>query len=125
MVGAIVFFVCMVLSVGGFQMLCFLYEKNRKIYKRLLLVPYVEAVIGIVLCILLFTAEIFDIFLVFLFFMIMPMIHVTIYYCMPYRSEKLPREVGLRFFAFIFGYIAILGVILLWAKHTHNIGSGI
>ena len=61
MVGAIVFFVLMMLSVWGFQLLCFRYEKNKKIYKRLLLIPYVEAV----------------------------------------------------------------GVILLWAKHTHNIGSGI
>ena len=125
MVGAIVFFVCMVLSIGGFQLLCFRYEKNKKIYKRLLLIPYVEAVIGIVLCILVFMLEILEIILVFLFFMIMPMIHVTIYYCVPYWREKLPRKVGLRFLVFVFGYIAILGVILLWAKHTHNIGSGI
>ena len=120
----IVFFVLMMLSIWGFHYLCFKYEKNKKIYKRLLLVPYVEAAIGIVLCILVFTSEILEIFLVFLFFMIMPMIHVTFYYCVPYRSEKLPRKVGLRFFAFVLGYIAILGVILLWAKHTYNVGSG-
>lgn len=125
MIGAIVFFVLMMLSIWGFQLLCSLYEKNKKIYKRLRLVPYVEAVIGVVLCILVFMSEIMEIFFVFLFFMIMPMIHVTIYYCVLYRSEKLPRKVGLRFFAFVLGYIAILGVILLWAKNTHNIGSGI
>lgn len=125
MVAAIAFFVLMMLSIWGFQLLCSLYEKNKKIYKRLLLVPYVEAVIGIILCILVFASEMLEILLVFLFFMIMPMIHVTIYYCMPYRREKLPRKVGLRFFAFVFGYIAILGVILLWAKHTHNSGLGI
>lgn len=125
MIGAIVFFVLMMLSIWGFQLLCSLYEKNKKVYKRLLLVPYVEAVIGVVLCILVFTTEMFEIFLVFLFFMIMPMIHVTIYYCVPYWREKLPRKVSLRFLAFVLGYLAILGVILLWAKHTHNIGSGI
>ena len=119
MVVGIVFFVLMMLSVGGFQLLCFRYEKNEKIYKRLLLLPYVEAAIGIVLCILVFMLEILEIILVFLYFMIMPMIHVTIYYCVPYWREKLPRKVGLRFFAFVLGYITILGGILLWVRNTH------
>lgn len=125
MVVGIVFFVLMMLSVWGFHLLCFRYEKNKKIYKRLLLIPYVEAIIGIVLCILVFTTEIYEILFVFLFFMILPLIHAGFYYCVPYWKEKLPWKVRLRFLAFVLGYIAILGVILLWAKHTYNVGSGI
>ena len=125
MVVGIVFFVLMMLSVWGFHLLCFRYEKNKKIYKRLLLISYVEAIIGIVLCILVFTTEIYEILFVFLFFMILPLIHAGFYYCVPYWKEKLPWKVRLRFLAFVLGYIAILGVILLWAKHTYNIGSGI
>lgn len=125
MIVGIVGFVLMMLSVWGFQLLCFKYEKNRKIYKRLLPVPYVEAVIGIVLCILVFTTEIYELLLVFLFFMIMPLLHVGFYYCVPYWKEKLPWKVRLRFLAFVLGYIAILGAILLWAKHAYNIGSGV
>ena len=125
MVVGIVFFVLMMLSVWGFHLLCFRYEKNKKIYKRLLLIPYVEAIIGIVLCILVFTTEIYEILFVFLFFMILPLIHAGFYYCVPYWKEKLPWKVRLRFLAFVLGYIAILGVILLWAKHTYNIGSGL
>lgn len=125
MVVGIVFFVLMMLSVWGFHLLCFRYEKNKKIYKRLLLIPYVEAIIGIVLCILVFTTEIYEILFVFLFFMILPLIHAGFYYCVPYWKEKLPWKVRFRFLAFVLGYIAILGVILLWAKHTYNIGSGL
>ncbi len=125
MVVGIVFFVLMMLSVWGFHLLCFRYEKNKKIYKRLLLIPYVEAIIGIVLCILVSTTEIYEILFVFLFFMILPLIHAGFYYCVPYWKEKLPWKVRLRFLAFVLGYIAILGVILLWAKHTYNVGSGI
>lgn len=125
MVVGIVFFVLMVLSVWGFHYLGLKYKKDKKIYKRLLLVPYVEAVIGIVLCILFFTTKIYEILFGFLFFMILPMIHAGFYYCVPYWKEKLPWKVRFRFLAFVLGYIAILGVILLWAKHTYNIGSGI
>lgn len=123
MIGAIVFFVFMMLSIWGFQLLCFKYEKNEKIYKRLQLVPYVEAVIGIVLCILIFVTRIYELLFVFLFFLIMPLLHAGFYCCVPYWREKLPRKVGLRFLAFVLGYIAILGVILLWAIYTHNRGS--
>lgn len=125
MVVGIVFFVLMVLSVWGFHYLGLKYKKDKKIYKRLLLVPYVESVIGIVLCILFFTTKIYEILFGFLFFMILPMIHAGFYYCVPYWKEKLPWKARLRFLAFVLGYIAILGVILLWAKHTYNIGSGI
>ncbi len=125
MIVGIVYFVLMMLSIWGFHLLCFRYEKNKKIYKRLLLVPYVEAVIGIVLCILFFTTEIYEILFAFLFFMIMPLLHAGFYYCVPYWKEKLLWKVRLRFLAFVLGYIAILGAILLWAKHTYNIGSGI
>lgn len=119
MVVGIVFFVLMMLSVWGFHLLCFRYEKNKKIYKRLLLIPYVEAIIGIVLCILVFTTEIYEILFVFLFFMILPMIHAGFYYCVPYWKEKLPWKVRLRFLAIVLGYITILGGILLWVRSTH------
>lgn len=125
MAAAIVFCVLMMLSIWGFQLLCFKYEKNEKVYKRLQLVPYVEAVIGIVLCILVFTTEIYELLCVCLFFMIMPLLHSGFYYCVPYWKEKLPWKVRLRFLAFVLGYIAILGAILLWAKHAYNIGSGV
>ena len=125
MAAAIVFFILMMLSIWGFQLLCFKYEKNRKIYKRLQLVPYVEAVIGIALCILIFVTKIYELLFVFLFFLIIPLLHAGFYYCVPYWREKLPRKVGLRFLAFVLGYIAILGAILLWAKHAYNIGSGV
>ena len=119
MIGAIVFFVLMMLSIWGFQLLCFKYKKNEKIYKRLLLIPYVEAVIGIVLCILIFVTKMYELLFVFLFFMIMPLLHAGFYYCVPYWREKLPRKVGLWFLAFVLGYLAILGVILFWGKNTY------
>ena len=118
MVVGIIFFVFMMLSVWGFQLLCFKYKKNKKIYKRLLLIPYVEVAIGIVLCILMFTTEVYEMMFVLLFFLILPLIHACFYYCIPYWKEKLPWKVRRRFLVFVLGYLAILGVILLWVRNT-------
>lgn len=93
-----------------FLVICNMFKNRKDIYKKLYLVPYVEVIIAMLLCYFgvagYFESDV--LFLLTILFLLLPFVHMVMYYCIPYWKTKIPRDQGLRMMLFVFGYCAVM-----------------
>lgn len=93
--------------------ICNKFQNRKRIYKRLLAIPYGEAILAMCLFCFLFTSDFESdgLFFLSLIFLLLPFVHIFVYYCIPYYKTKIPRNKAFQLIAFILGYVAIIAVL--------------
>ena len=99
---------------GYFGSICNKYHNKKHIYKWLLAVPYVEAVLAMssVYYVLNRGLENDLLVIIVVLIVIMPLVHIIQYYYIPNRNTKMPINKRIKIILFIIGYcMAVMGVL--------------
>lgn len=98
---------------------CRKYKDKKKIYKWFVVIPYAEMIVSLILFCALYLNN-FDgnvLFLVMLGLMLLPFIHLFMFYYVPCGNEKVPRIKGIQCLIILFCYI-FLALGLLYCFHS-------
>lgn len=106
---------------------CRKYKDKKKVYKWFVVIPYTEMIVSLVLFCVLYLNN-FDgnvLFLVMLGLMLLPFMHLFMFYCVPYGNEKVPRIKGIQCLIILFFYVVlVLGLLYCFYSGVFLFGFG-
>ena len=106
---------------------CRKYKDKKKVYKWFVVIPYTEMIVSLILFCALYLNN-FDgnvLFLVMLGFMLLPFMHLFMFYYVPYGNEKVPLFKRIQCLIILFFYVVlVLGLLYCFYSGVFLFGFG-
>lgn len=105
----ITFAIIFYFAMGIYIFLCRKYKEKKKVYKWLAIIPYAEMILAVILLFVSYfnNFESTILLLVTLGLILLPFMHLFMYYYVPYGNTKVPRIKRIQCLVSLFCYIAI------------------